>query len=233
VDLLIRSGRLAEAETALSAVGPAVENDTGLMQSYVWLSLLKRDFARADEGTTRLRARDIRGDCYVALGQMHETARRDDEAAILFAEALQHGFYPVAELGLARLAFHRKDKAQARQRALAALDTTRTVAKKAVSPAGIFGAVVQLLWQLEPVIADAQAWICVLDPHRDLGPLTRHVLLTFARDESSAQAYVLEIVRALRPSDPPPLPNLVQIQKAPKDRQPVGAVRCGVQQFWK
>jgi Zn-dependent protease with chaperone function/tetratricopeptide (TPR) repeat protein len=233
VDLLIRSGRLAEAETVLATAGPAAETDTGLMQSYVWLSLLKRDFARADEGTTRLRARDIRGDCYVALGQMHETARCDDQAAIFYAEALTHGFYPVAELGLARLAFHRKDKVQARQRALAALDTTRTVAKKAVSPAGIFGAVVQLLWQLEAVTADAQAWICVLDPHRDLGPLNRHVLLTFARDESSARAYVLEIVRALRPSDPPPLPNVVQIQKAPKDRQPVGAVRCGVQQFWQ
>lgn len=232
-DLMIRAGHLVEAEKVLEGAGSAAETEPGLIESQIWLRLTRREFAAADQWVERLRKIGIAGHAYVSLGIMHESARRDAEATLFYAAALEQGFYPAAELGLARVAHHRGDKVQARQRALAALDLTRTLAKKAARPADVFHAVTRLLQHLQDPVASATAYICVLEPKRDLGMLTGHTLLVFAETESSAREHVLAVLNALRPADPPQLPEVVQIHRAPNDRQPIGAVRCGIQSVWR
>jgi hypothetical protein len=233
VDLLIRSGDLREAHALLAAAPAVVESESGLMESQIWLHLMQRDFAAAAQWLERLRAKGVTGDTLVTLGRLHETARRDDDAAILYAAALETGYYPEAEVGLARLALHRDDKLQARQRALAALNLERSIAKKAAGVRAIFDGVLHVLLQLEPVVAEASAWVCVLNPHKDFGPLTSHVVLTFARSEAAAREYVAAVLNAFRPSQPPVVGGEIQVQLAPKDRQPVGAVVCGIHSYWK
>jgi len=229
VDLLITGGFLAEAERLLRDAGAMVEDDTKLGLARVRLFLLRHDFTGADAHLDPLRQRGIRGHEWLDLGGMNEAARRDREAETAYRAALAAGFYPAAELGLARLAMHRGDKTAARQHALTALDSTRPLGEQATPAVAFLGAALGVLLRLENVVSHATAWTVTMSGNAELGPFASRVLLVYAQTEKQAGDFVRTVVEANNPGKAPLNSILLRMQRAPDDRQPVGAIREGIQ----
>ena len=233
VELLLDGGYLREAEQLLTAAGNAVRSDPELTLAMIRLHLLLRDFAAADQWIATLRQHSISGQTSVRLGNACETARRDELAASFFAAALTAGFYPEAHLGLARLAVHRRDFPAARQSILTSLNTSQTLGEKASGPLDLFPLALTQILHLEDPIPNARAWIATFNNNAAAGPLARLSFQIYATDEGQAETFLKTIAGALQPDQPPVQTAALGWRLAPRDQQPIGAVRPGIQNFWQ
>jgi len=232
-ELLLDGGYLQEAGQLLADAGDAARSDPALTFSMIRLQLLQRSFEAADRWIEIMRQHGVTPHLEVQLGGACETARRDDQAAAFYASALQKGFFPEAHLGLARLAAHRRDKDMARWHILEALDTSRPLGENARNPLSLFAQAVRQILQLEEPVINARSWTATFMDNASAGPFANQSFLIFATDISQAEEFLRTITDAVQPGKPSLVPSHVEWTPSPGDLQPVGAVRPGIQQFWK
>lgn len=231
--LYVRGGYLRDAEKLLAAADPLLRADPEFVLAELRLQLLQREFTAADQSLARLRESGLAPERALEIAVAYERARQDLTATLLYREALQSGFYPAAELGLARLALHAHDRAAARTHALAALDSNRPLGPKATPALNLFAATTGFFLQLAETVTHAEAWIVTVTGNQVAGPLANCAFLVFAPDEKTAEKLFREIADAVQPAKPPLLPNHLGWQIAPVHQQPIGHVRPGIQRFWK
>lgn len=229
INLLISAGYPREAEERLREHRTLAENDPDLAKAWIRLSLLQRDLETADRWLAQLRQKGLPGDQAVEIAGLYETARRDTEAEAYYREALASGFYPAAELGLARLALHRKDFAAARQHALAGIDTSRTPAEKAAPPLAFFTGALSVFLQAGKPIAGLVAWDVAVSSGAELGPFASRTFLVYAHGEDEAEQLVKTTIEATQPHKQPLGAHLFVGRRAPSDRQPAGNAVAGIQ----
>lgn len=228
VNLLISAGYPREAEERLREHRTLVENDPDLAQAWIRLSLLQRDLETADHWLAQLRQKGLPGDQAVEIAGLYETARRDAEAETYYREALAGGFYPAAELGLARLALHRKDFAAARKHALAGIDTSRTHAEKAAPPLAFFTGALSVFLQAGKPTGGLVAWDVAVSGNAELGPFASRTFLVYAHGEDEAEQLVKTTIEATQPHKQPLGAHLFVGRRAPSDRQPAGNAVAGI-----
>jgi len=231
-ELLLDGGYLREAEQLLTNAGNLTESVPALTLAKIRLCLLRHDFGQADQWIEILRQHGISGPDNVVLGGACENARRDALAASFYDAALAVGHYPAAHLGLARLAVHRKDFASARRGILASLDMSRPLGEKASGPLDLFAVAIRQILSLEEPIPNARSWIVTLSGNGRSSPLAGMSFLIYAVEQKQAEDFLKEIANAMHPGQPPILPANLAWKPAPRDQQPVGAVRPGIQNYW-
>ncbi len=235
VNLLLESGYLREAAKTLAAAGDAVRTNSDLIVATIRLNLLQRDFPGADQWIAKLKQRGgIPGSVCVQLGVACENARRDEMAASFYKTALLAGYYPAAHLGLGRLAFHRRDMAEARRSIMASLDVNRTLGDRAAGPLDLFSTALGHILRLEPPVTNARAMIASFKPGKSsASPLAGHSFLIYAVDQKQAAGFLKTITNGMHPDEAAVLPSSLTWKHAPRDLQPFGAVRPGIQDVWR
>lgn len=233
LNLLLNGGYLQEARQLMAGADTAVRADAELTMSTIRLFLLSRDIANAKMWTEELRQHGIAAHHAIQLGVNYEVARLDEQAVEFYELALQHGYYPEAHLGLARLAAHRGENSISKTHVLAGLNTTRTVGEKGQNVLSLFTAALGQLLQLNEPITNAEAWVATVTGNAVAGPLSNQAFLVFAANMHDAHDLFRIVVDAVQPDKPSLMPALVRWDFAPKDQQPVGHVRPGIQRFWR
>jgi Zn-dependent protease with chaperone function len=231
-ELLLDGGYLRDAQQLLTEADNLVRSLPPLTLAMIRLCLLRHDFGQADQWIEILRQHGISGPDNVLLGGACENARRDALAATFYEAALATGHYPAAHLGLARLAAHRKDLASARRGIMRSLDMSRVLGEKAASPLDLFAVAIQQILSLEDPIPNARSWIATFQRNDQLSPLAGMSFQIYAADEKQAENYLRTVTGAMHPDQPPILPSNLVWKPAPRDQQPVGAVRPGIQNYW-
>lgn len=227
INLLLDAGYLKEAQERLQELQNSARKDVELMCAMVRCSLLRHDFATANEWSDLVKAAAIPHQL-VRIGEYYETARRPDEAAALFQEALTAGHYPQALLGLSRLAAEKKDLTTARSQALNALDLNRALGKHAVGPLPLFHQILGQLVALEEPRPRCHAWLAKLGTNITPKALASTTLLIYATDIRHAEVLLRNILEATQPGVPPLAMSNVSWTDAPKKQQPEAPVRPGV-----
>ncbi len=230
--LLLQGGYLREAQELLAGADATIRLDPELTVLAIRIHLLRREFADADRWIRELKEHGVAPHNAIQLGAAHETARLDQTAADFYRMALEKAFYPEAHLGLARLAAHREDKVIAQQELLAALNLSREVGPRGRTPIGVFFEAATLHTGLQDTIGNAQGWLATFTGNAIAGPLSNQVFLLFAANQEAAAKHLQELADALQPAKPSLFPQYVSWSKAPKDQQPVGHVRPGIQRYW-
>jgi tetratricopeptide (TPR) repeat protein len=229
IDLLLDGGFLREAQEGLRKSELELKTDPELMFAMVRLSLLQRNLPAAEEWTDQLKRGSPGAQMLVRLGGVYESARRSDQAAAYYNEALAAGYYPEALLGQARMAAERQDKEQAQRHVLAALDLKRALGAGGAGPLQIFQqALGQLLMLQEPAL-NCQAWIATLNGGNSPAALVNRSFMIFAHGRQQAEQTLNTLLGALQPGAPPVLPASIGWRPAPREQQPDGPVRPGVQ----
>jgi hypothetical protein len=167
----------------------------------------------------------------IQLAIAYEGVRDDARAGELFTEAARIAHHPEASLALGRIAARAGRKEEARRHALAALDTKRTLGRKAVPPLNLFGAVIDQLLALRGSPLSCRAWIGTFTGQEIAGPLANVSFLVFARSEEEAADDLRTIADAVLPGTELTSAH-VTYRTAPHDRQPASAVIPGVQCVW-
>jgi len=229
IRLLLDRGDKNEASRWLQTLQEDIKADRDLVYAMIRLHLLQREFGAASEYIDILVAQAVPGNYLIGIARLLEGARRDDQAKEFYERAKEQGYYPEALLGLARLANHTHNKDLTRFYTLAALDTTKPLGEKANSTFSIFPNALAQLVALQDPLADCQAWIARFPEFSKPGPLTKHSLMVFAREEKEAIEYAEVILNALSPNQGSTSLPKVTLTRAPKDLQPARPVRPGVQ----
>jgi tetratricopeptide (TPR) repeat protein len=230
VDLLVSAGRLDEAEKRLSEV--SVADDPGLVLSALRLKLMKGELADADRWLARVRGLPEPGPYLLSAGGSFEQARCDEQARACYEAALAVGYYPAAELGLARLALHARDHAAVERHALAAINVSRPLATKAIGPLPLFLSAIGLLNAIQPRSRRLTAWLVTAPPEPTLGAFQRHTFLVYSARKESALECVSRVLTAAVPDQTAVAPDRFSVAIATEDRQPLGAVHPGIQAVW-
>ncbi|MGC3957095.1 MAG: hypothetical protein QM813_03755 [Verrucomicrobiota bacterium] len=202
-------------------------NDVELMCAMVRLSLLRHDFTTAKEWSDLVKTAAVPHQL-VRLGEYYETARRPEESAALFSEALIAGHYPQALLGLSRIAAEKKNLTEARGHALTALDLNRSLGKHAVGPLPLFHQILAQIVALEELRPRCRAWLAKLAANITPKALANTTLLVYATDIRQAEVVLRTVLEATQPGVPPMGMSNVSWTDAPKKQQPEAPVRPGV-----
>ena len=232
-ELLLDGGYLRDAEQLLTTAATHVRSDPAFNLAMIRLHLLQQNFEAADQWIETLRQHGISGQVNVLLGNACQTARRDALAGDFYDAAVKVGHYPEANLGLAALATHRRDVVRARQHILTSLNTCPPLGESAASPLDLFTHSLGLLLQLENPVPNARAWVATLHGGVADSPLAGLSFQIYATDQQQAADFLRTIAAAMQPDRPPNLPAALAWKPAPRDQQPVGAVRPGIQYFWR
>lgn len=232
-ELLLDSGYLQEARQLLTESGELVRTKPSLAFLLIRLELLSRNAEAANDRIGELREQGISAEMNLRLGAACENARHDENAAAFFQAALAGGFFPVAHLGLARLATHRKDHATARTHILSALDFSRTPGAPGHGAGASFLQAMGQLFQLYEPIANARAWIVTFRNNVSAGPFAGQSFLIFAAYLKQAEELLKLVLDASLPDKPSLVPEHVEWFEAARDQQPAGVVRPGIQRIWK
>lgn len=232
-NLLIGSGRVRDAEQLLATAGHTADPHHRLALARIRVHLLQKNFAEADRGIEALQAGEITPDTMIELAQACETARCDEQAARFFAAALERGHYPEAHAGLAQLALHRRDFPAVKTTALAALDTSRPLGEKSAHPLSVLSQSLSHLLATEESITEARAWVATVTGNAVAGSVANFSFLVYAKARPHAEAHVKTVIDAFQPDKPTLMPNYVLWTDARPDQQPVGAVRPGIQRYWR
>lgn len=229
VRLLIGLGQVDEAEQLLNQprTDPVTDPKWGI--EVVRIHLVRHDLEKADALIAELRSKSLPAEQHLALALACETARRDEQADAIFTSVLREGFFPVAKLGLARIAVHRGHLADARRLLLEALDTTRPLPAKAVAPLELIQVVLANLVALAPEPVKAKAWIARGTGREKGSPLASHSFLIFSQNQGQAENMLNEVLGAVLPSAPPNSALTFGWAEAPPGQQPVTPVKPGIQ----
>src|SRR5262249_36331566 len=117
----LMSGRVREAELRMRSIEAEAKTDPEAAYLMVRLRLMKRDEAGAAEWAATVERLDVERRWRLALGDAFIAARVNERAEAYFTEAVDHGYGPEGNLGLAGVAAARGDAASARRHLLAAL----------------------------------------------------------------------------------------------------------------
>ncbi len=229
ITLLLDGGYMREAEERLQPLEAEARQDAELAFAKVRIALLHRAADLAAEWTARAKENAKQPRLLVRLGEAYEMAREDERAAGLYQEALAVGFYPEACLGLARLEANRKNHEQTRRHLLEALDVVRPLGTEATGPLPLFHRTITSLLELQEPVLNCQAWIAKFGVNVLPEVLKNQQFMVFAISQMQAEGFVRVILQAMHPGSPPPLPETIHWRQAPKQQQPDGPVRPGVQ----
>ena len=228
-DMLLDGGFVREARERLEPLKAGAKDDADLMFTMVRLHLMLWNFEAAEAWAAQLKQNQTQAQVLIRLGGAYESARKPGQAAAYFNEALQAGYYPEAYLGLARLETEKRNKELARSHILSALDISRPVGEHGVGPLPLFPRIVgRLLWLQEPVL-NCRAWIASVAGNATPRALANASFMIFAPDRPEAEQHFETLLRAMRAGMPPLLPGTVSWREAPREQQPDGPVRPGVQ----
>ncbi len=228
IDLLLECGYLREARERLAPWQSEIPNDPEFTLAAIRLHLLLREFQQATEWTEAYVA-GAPAHMLVRLGLTYEMARQGAQAAEYYQRALEAGHFPEALLGLARLEAELGDKAQARQHVLAALNLKCALAEKATGPLPLFQSVLRQLLNLEEPAPNCQAWIASMSRQTSPAAAANKSFLVYAPAGQEPAKWLHDILQAMQPDAPPPLATMAVWRRAPKEQQPFGPVRPGVQ----
>ncbi len=229
VDLLVWNGHQDEAEKRLTEV--PIEGEPRLVLSMIRLQLTRGNRAEADRWLAQLSSAQ-NGNDLTSAGACYEQARYDERAVECYDAALRVGFYPAAELGLARLALHTRDYAAVERHALAAINLSRPLAPKALGPLPLFLSAMALLSATQPRSLGLRAWLVTAPAEKVLGAFQGRTFLVYEDRKSKAVETVGKVLTATLPDLPPIAADRFRVSAAPPDRQPIGAAWPGVQAIW-
>jgi Flp pilus assembly protein TadD len=227
IDLLLDGGLLREARQALARLEPDLAGDEELRVAMVRLNLLLRNNAAAEEWAAKL---DAAGPpMRVRLGGIYAAARQGDKAEAHYLQALASGYYPEALLGLGRWEAQRNNKKQARYYFRSALDIQQKVAEGAVGVLEILPQPLHELMLLEEPMLGCRAWIATL--HGGVGPagLAGRSFWIHAPNRVEAERHLESLLGAMQPRPNPGRAAVMAWREAPREQQPDGPVRPGVQ----
>ncbi len=226
VALLLAAGRPREAGARLGPYAEDARTDPGLAYLMVRTALMQRDLPQAEEWADVIRTFDDAREGLLAVAHAFGVARLDDVAADFFNAALDAGYAPEANIGLAELARFRGDPVAARRHLLAALQTHDAMFSRGASPATVFQQVLAGLASLEQHRTTCRAWIATFPRAEIL--LSERSLLVHAPTEAAAHEHLREIVDAIQLGGPPFDMAQVTWREAPLDDQPIQPVEPGV-----
>jgi len=149
-----------------------------------------------------------------------------DESASYFRRALGRGFYPEACQGLGRIVAHKGNRAEAERYFLAALDMSRPVGVNGANSFACLANTLAGITGLRDPRADCRGWIATVPMDVPVTPLGNRPLLVFAPRKAEAEQLLQQVFAAI---DKRLQPDGVRWREAPRDHQPVGPVRPGVQ----
>jgi Zn-dependent protease with chaperone function len=224
--LLLIAGRVREAGERLRPHAADAKKDPGLAYLMVRTALIQRDLPQAREWADVIRSFDDTHEGLLAVAGAFGMARLDDIAAEFFAAALDAGYAPEANIGLATVARFRGDLVASRRHLLAALRTHNAMFSRGASPTSVFQQVLADLASLEQRRTTCHAWIATF-PRAEL-PLSERSLLVHASTEAAAHEHLREIVDAIQLDGPPFDMARVTWREAPQDDQPIRPVKPGV-----
>jgi Flp pilus assembly protein TadD len=231
--LLVSAGFLREAESVLATSPAGAREDAEFELLAIRLLLIQGNTEEADRRTKLLLARGVAAHHSLRLAEAFENARSDGKAYVHYQAASAGGHYPEAHLGLARIHARLDDREAALREIRTALCAAKPLGEKAAGLAQVFPAALRQLLLLEPLTTGAQAWTATFPGNAEAGALAGQTFLVFAADRKAAEAFVGALADAVLAGSPPSRPPGLVWELAQKDRQPVGAVRPGVQAFWR
>lgn len=224
--ILLTAGRAREAADRLRPFEQNVIVDSDALLLMVRTHLMLGDTAVARERAEQLRCRD-NGRWLVPLGAAFESARLYDDSSELYTESLSHGFYPLAHIGLARIATTRNDKQHARTQLLAALNFDLPVPPDTASPGPLFHDILTHYNSLGDRREVRTRWIATM-PADELHPLSARSIMVCASSRHAAEDHLAMILSAMKPDVKVPSPE-VQWREAPKDQQSARPSYAGVE----
>lgn len=229
INLLIDNGQLLQARQAIQLFATKTDEDIERMLSLVRLNLLQQDFESAQRWTELATQKITEPYHYVCLGHAYELARKNEQAAGFFKRALQSAHFPEACLALGRLELHARNKTEARRYFLNALNTVPEVGENGANVITLFPHAVGQLVMLNEPMENCRAWIATCGKVAPLPAFANSTFLVYASEKTDAEKYFHEIVAAMQPNKPPALGATVTWREAPRDQQPVGPVKPGLQ----
>lgn len=232
VGRLLDGGFTRDAGERLARMKTDSDSDPEVMLLLAQFNLLQRNFDEAERWAARLKQTEGSALKLIRLGSFYEAARRKDQAAALYQEALALGHFPEAHLGLSRLEAERNNKAEARRHVLAALDVEKSLGKDAAGTWQIFQPLLAQMLALEEPAGNCRAWLAAFPANVQPAALGGQSFLVYAPDQQQAQAHCQTVLTALQPGKPPVL-SLMRLGPAPRPMQPDGPVRPGVQCLWR
>lgn len=231
--LLTGAGFLKEAQDALSSRMANRPADPDFEVLAIRLHLLQGKGAEAQKRTDDLLKTTTSAEVDIRLGEAYEASRDDVRAGSFFEQALEKGHYPEARLGMARLLAHREDRKAARAHLLAAITAGRQVGERSLPYWQVFRLALRQLAFLEKPVSGAEAWQATIAGNAEFGILANQTFLVFASDHKAAEGYLRIVTDAVLSGKPPLQPAAIRWKAAERDRQPAGAVRPGVQAYWR
>jgi Zn-dependent protease with chaperone function/tetratricopeptide (TPR) repeat protein len=229
---LLDGGYTREAHERIKQVQNGLESDLELMLSMAQLHLLQRNHDEAAEWTDRIKKSGASAHSLIRLGRFHESARLKDAAASLYQEALALDHFPEAHLGLGRLHAEKNNKEEARRHILAALNFERPVGKEGVNSWQMLQPILTQMLSLHEAAPNCGAWFAAFPNNGQPAVFAGKNFMVYAEDLPQAQQYFQTLLSAFQPNKPPVSLPPKSWSSAPRQLQPDGPVRPGVQGIW-
>jgi Zn-dependent protease with chaperone function/Tfp pilus assembly protein PilF len=195
----LASGRAREALQELESVEAAAGTDFHALLAGVSANLLLGCPEEAAHRAALLEQAHPGPRTLLALAQAYGDAEQYDAALPLLEQVGAGGFYPEACVGLARIAFERKQLDQARAHLLAALDLTQALGPGARGPLEFLETAARGLIAMGEPVEGCQAWRAKLDLSASPAPARQLTLLVCAPTQAAAREQVRELYRAMHP----------------------------------
>jgi Zn-dependent protease with chaperone function/tetratricopeptide (TPR) repeat protein len=229
ISLLLDGGYLRAAGEQLDKLAAECRADSELVFSMLRLKLQSRKVLEAQEWAALFQERNREPHTLVRLGGLYEAARYREQAHEYYDRSLVAAHFPEALLGLARLHADRQNEPEAERWLLAALNFQKAPGAGGAGALQIFQPALNQLLMLREPLPDCLAWLATLNTGSAPREIARYSYLIFALNQQEAGEHLSRILVALQPQLPPPVPSSITWRKAPKERQPLGPVRPGVQ----
>ncbi len=227
LDLLLDGGFLREAQEWLAKLEPHTGNDKDLQVSLVRLNLMRRNYETAEYLARSLESAGPH--MLVRLGGIFGAARKGDRAISYYEQALAGGYYPEALLGLGFWEAERNNKVLARAHFRAALDVGRELGDGAVGSLALLPQILQHLLMLEEPVLGCRAWLATLNGGVGPAGLAGKSFRVYAPSQAEAERYLGSLLSAMQPGLPPVSSSAIGWREAPREQQPDGPVRPGIQ----
>ncbi len=228
VNACIASGEIRQASELLTSRFDSHSPGPQVLVQWIGIHLLTGDVAQAEQIRSRLEEANPTPQVWMEVGLKFETHRQDHLAEGIFHKALEAGFFPVACLGLARVAARRRDPDKSRTYIRRAMDLERPVGEGSIPATQLIGQSLMQLRALGRAVLGCHVWWVILrtSPHPSLPVGTPFLVAAPSRE--SALTYLQEMFAAMIPTQPPPLEGAFGWEDAPDNLQPDGPFVPGV-----
>jgi tetratricopeptide (TPR) repeat protein len=224
--VLLSAGRVKEALRELQAVERPLPDDEQVLLGGVSAHLLLGNRAEAERRAARLRERHPGAQTLLQLAQAYDEAKLEEPARGCLEEVCAHGFYPEAHLGLARIAYLRKEYDPARAHLLASLDLTRERPPEASHPLSLLESVARGLAAMREPVEGCSAWWASVDMSGSPAEVKRLSFLVIAPNAAEARDQIRALYQAMHPGRDL-APQQIAWQPSP-DHKPDGPCAPGI-----